>query len=254
MGGWRTRRLTGRPQYTIALRDDHACFLDQPEWQDIIRTKLPDSMIQEEWEDSYRCLPLTCLIPRLFHECRDIVRNKWSQTPDRINAFVAAVSLLRQSFLDMAEKYDWKPGRYSPLLAPRSAHDGWRVFCDKEDLRAANYGNFLSGLVVVNRMLFSVRPSAVHVEQDSRASALEIQYLHSFIKTEPRLNSMVMIHSERVALAIVLTSNHWSAERSSANGPAGDPKTPGGGNIIDVDKFNHFDAILCAKTIHAPLV
>jgi len=244
----------GRPQYTIALRDDHACFLEQPEWQDIIRTKLSDSMIEDEWEDSYRALPLTCLIPRLFHDCRDIVRNKSSQTPDRISAVVAAASHLRQSFLDLAERHGWKAGRYSPLLAPRSAHGGWRVFCDREDLRAANYGNFLSGLVIVNRVLYALRPSAAHVEQDSRASALEIQYLHSFIKTEPRLNKLLMIHSERVALAIVLTSNHWSAKRSEENGPAFDPMTPGGGNIVEVDKFNHFDAILCAKTVHAPLV
>ena len=211
-------------------------------------------MIEHEWEYSYRCLPLMCLIPRLFHDCRDIVRNKSSQTPERIDSLVAAASHLRQSFLDMAERYGWKPGLYSPLMAPRDAHSEWRVFCDKEDLKAVNYDNFLSGLAVVNRIIFALRPSAVHVEHESRASAMEIQYLHSFIKTEPRLNRMMMIHSERMALAIVLTSNHWTAARTGENGCAFDPKTPGGGNIIDMDTFDRFDAILCAKTVDAPLV
>ena len=195
-----------------------------------------------------------CLIPRLFHDCRAMVRNKSLQSADRIDGLVAAASHLRQSFLDMAERYGWKPGLYSPLLAPRSADDGLRLFCTKEDFRAVNYGNFLSGLVVVNRIIYALRPSAVHVEQESRASALEIQYLHSFIKTEPKLNSVLSIHSERVALAIVLTSNQWSADRTGHNGPAFDPKSAGGGNVIAVETFNRFDAILCAKMVDAPLV
>jgi len=212
-------------------------------------------MIAREWTESYRCLPLICMIPRLLSTCRDIVRNSDSQTSKNIEALVASASFLRQSFLDMAEKYDWEIGRYAPLLEARNSQDYWRVFCDAEDQKAENYANYLSGLAVIDRILFAVRPSAVHLEEEARTSALEIQYLHSFIKTlDPKLQDIYLIHSERMALSVVLTSKLWSSPRSDDNGGAFDPKLDGGGNIIEQWKFDKFDGILCARAIDAPLM
>ncbi len=184
-----------------------------------------------------------------------MVRNKASQTPDRIEGLVASASYLRKSFLNMAEKHGWKAGNYSPLLESRHSRDDWRMYCDAEDQRAENYANYLSGLAMVNRILVALRPSAASLEQETKASALEIQYLHSFIKTmEPKLQSMYLIHSERVALAVMLTSSRWSSERSKENGPAFDPTLVGGGHIIEQWKLDEFDDILCARAVDAPLV
>ena len=70
-------------QITIALRDDHPCFLEQPEWQDIILSPPSDTIITDEWVESYKVLPLMCLLPRLIHGCRSIVNDKVSQTAAR---------------------------------------------------------------------------------------------------------------------------------------------------------------------------
>ncbi|KAH8899333.1 hypothetical protein GQ53DRAFT_816488 [Thozetella sp. PMI_491] len=239
---------------TIALRDDHPCFMDHPEWQDVLASKPSDSMIKDEWVDSYRSLPLMCLVPRLLSSCRDIVRNRDSQTRENIESLVAAASLLRQAFLDMGAKFDWKPGRYMPILAPRTEDDFPRVFCDAEDQRTANYGNHLSSLVIVNRILLALRPSAIALEAESRTSALEIQYLHSYLKSQPDLRKIWLVHSERVALAILLTSNYWTSTRGAENGNAHDPRADGGGNLIEPWKFDVFDDTLCARKTDAALM
>ncbi len=242
-------------QFTIALRDDHPCFLEQPEWQDIIQSKPADSLIAAEWTDSYRCLPLLCALPRLLSACRDIVRHRPSQTADRIDALVASAGCLRRALLDMAERWRWQPARYSPLLESRGPRDEWRLFCDAEDQNAENYANFLSGLAVVDRLLFALRPSAESLERETRASALEIQYLHSFIKTlDPTLQSLYVIHSERMALAVVLTSSRWASPRTQDNGLAFDPNAAGGGHIIEEWKFDEFDPLLRRRALYAPLV
>jgi hypothetical protein len=241
-------------QITIALRDDHPCFLEQPEWQDIILTPPSDTIIADEWVDSYQVLPLMCILPRLLHACRDVVNDKVSQTSEKIESLVASASYYRKSLMELAEKHGWKPGLYSPLLGPRQPLGGWRTFCDREDMRAENFGNYLSALAVVNRILFAVRPSSEHLEAEARSSAMEIQYLHSFIKSEPSLQSAILIHSERVALAVLTTSNYWMASRNASNGTAFDPKIPGGGNIIESEKFGLFDDILTARAIDAPLM
>lgn len=247
--------LTQDLKFTISLRDDFPCFLERPEWQAIFATKPADSIIAEEWTDSWRCLPLMCLIPSLVSSCRYIVRNRASQTAKQIEALVTSASSLRTSFLDMAEKYDWKYGRYSPVLAPRNAmRDDWRLFNDAEDQRAANYGNYLSALVILNRILFALRPSAENLEEESRRSALEIQYLHAFLKTEPLLRKLYIVHAERVALSILLTSAHWTSGRTDENGAAYDPEAADGGHIIEQPKFDLFDDILCARRVSADLM
>ncbi|KAH8905941.1 hypothetical protein BR93DRAFT_969175 [Coniochaeta sp. PMI_546] len=241
--------------FTISLREDHSCFLERPEWQAILATKPADSIILEEWTDSWRCLPLMCLIPSLLSSCRDIVRKRASQTAEKIEALVTSTSSLRASFLDMAEKYGWKSGRYSPVLAPRNAaKDDWRLFNDAEDQRAANYGNYLSALVIINRILYALRPSAEKLEEESRLLSLEIQYLHTFLKTEPLLRKLYLVHSERVALSILLTSAHWASDRTQENGIAFDPKAVEGGHIIEQWKFDTFDDILCARSVSADLM
>jgi hypothetical protein len=217
-------------------------------------TKPADSMIVNEWTESYRCLPLMCLLPRLLRSCRDIVGNKHSQTAGKIESLAASATRFREAFLDMADKHGWRPGRYSPVLAPRDIHSHPRVFCDAADQAAANYGNYLSGLTIVNRIIFALRPSAKHLEVESQSSALEIQYLHSHLKTESVLQGVYLVHSERVALSVALTLSDWGQKRSQENGRAFDPDTPDGGNIVERWKFDKFDDILCARAVDAPLM
>lgn len=242
-------------QFTISLRDDFACFLEHPEWQAVFANKPTDSIIAEEWTDSWRCLPLMCLIPRVLSTCRDIVRNSTSQTAEKIDALATSASSLRQSFLDMGRKHGWEFSRYSPVLAPRDASkDNWRLFNDAEDQRAANYANYLSALLILNRILLAVRPSVRDLEEESRRSSLEIQYLHTFVKAEPLLRKLYLVHAERVALSVLLTSAHWTSPRTEENGTAFDPKVAEGGNVIEQWKFDSFDDILCARTVSADLM
>ncbi len=241
-------------QITIALRDDHACFLDQPEWQDVLASKPTDPMITHRWADSYRCLPLMCLVPRLVSSSRDIVRTGTSQTRGNIESLVAAASLMRELLLDMAKRYDWKPERYSPVFAPRDPKDCPRLFCDSEDQRGANYANYLSSLIMVNRILLALRPSAMALEVESRASAMEVQYLHSYLKAQHRLRKLYLVHSERVALSIITTSRYWTSARGEENGNAFDPIADRGGNIIERWKFDMYDDTLCARRTDAALM
>ncbi len=82
--------------------------------------------------------------------------------------------------LDLADMHGWQADRYAPILAPRRLGDSYRVFCDREDQRAANFANNLSGLAIVNRILISIRPSMQWLESKNQAHALDIQYMHSF--------------------------------------------------------------------------
>ncbi len=57
----------------MALRDDHPCFVEEPEWQRVIHSKPSDSILGDEWMDTWAVLPIMALIPRLMTECRAIV-------------------------------------------------------------------------------------------------------------------------------------------------------------------------------------
>jgi hypothetical protein len=186
--------------------------------------------------------------------CREIVRNSAHQTAERIEALVASAYLLRKAYLDIAEKYGWKHNLYSPLLAPRQAGQPHRVFCDAEDQRAENYCTYLHGLILVDRVILAVRPSSTALEEECQSAATEIQRLHSFIKLEPQLKNLYIIHSERISLAALITSTLFVAQRAPENGCAFDPRVEGGGNIIERWKYDMFDDIVCARTIDAPLM
>jgi hypothetical protein len=148
------------------------------------------------------------------------------------------------------------------VLAPRADGDSHRVFCDHEDMRAANFANYLSGLVVVQRVLMAVRPSMRRwLEPRNRTAALEINYLHSFLKSQEQLRTVFIVHSERVAQAILLTSGYWISSSSGLGsssakvaGSAYDPDAPGGGRLIEEWKWTMFDEILCARKVDAPLM
>jgi hypothetical protein len=232
----------------VALRDDIPCFLDKPEWQEILLNKPADSMISEEWTHSWQCLPLLCFVPRLLTICREIVRNKQKQTEEAIESLVVSASLLRNSFLDMAAKHGWKSGVSWPILAPRNPDEPARAFCDVDDQKTENFANYLSALAVIDRILFALRPSAVHLEQESVTACLEIQYIHSYLKEDAWLSKFWLVHAERMALSVLMTSAQWESERTIDNGPAFDPKIPGGGFIVDREAFDMFDDILSART------
>jgi hypothetical protein len=241
------------------LRGNHPCFLEEPQWQDVIFSKPSDSILESEWVDSWQVLPMMCLIPRLVTDCREIIQNQSSKVSEeifeeRISSLFTAADDLRHSLMNLAERYGWQAERYSPVLAPRSPGDSFRVFCDHEDQRTANFGNYLSAVMLINRILIAIRPSMQWLEQKNRTYALEIQYLHSFLKSHEQLREYFLIHSERVALAILLTSGYWSGVRGLENASAHDPNTSDGGKLIDPWKWNLFDDILTAKSIDAPLM
>lgn len=203
---------------------------------------------------------MMCLVPRLMTECRSILRNHSSgkatesEAVEKIKRLAEAADDLRQSLLNMADRHGWQAGRYFPVLAPREPREHYRVFFDHEDQRAANFTNYLSALAIVNRILIAVRPSMHWLEQKNRRCALEIQYIHSFIKSQDRLREIYLVHSERVALAILLTSGYWSGSRDPEGGSAFDPSFSDGGKLIDEWKWDAFDDILCARKIDAPLM
>lgn len=260
-------------QFCVALRDNHGCFLDQPAWQPVIETVPADSILPAEWTETYRCLPLLAHIPRLMMRARSIVHNSTQQTPAQIAALVVAAAELKTRFVDMMEPAA-EPGtsaetaprtaRYSPVLAPRRPGEQFRYLCDREDMRTAHHVNYLSAIIMLNRILLALRPSATTttraaigqqpIEAETRAAALEIQYLHSFVKAEPRLRGIWLVHPERVAMAAILTSTYWDSPRTDENGCAFDPDSPDGGRIIEAWKFDEFDDIMCARRVEAPLM
>jgi hypothetical protein len=248
------------PQFTIALRNDHPCFLEDPVWQHIIFSKPADSILENEWTDTWEAVAMMCLVPRLMTDCRSIIRSHSSgkatesEAKTKIERLATAAEDLRHSLLNMADRYGWQAGRYSPVLAPRKPGDTYRVFFDRDDQRAANFTNYLSALAMVNRILVAVRPSMHWLEQKNRWCALQIQYVHSFIKSHDRLREIYLVHSERVALAILLTSGYWTGTRDQEGGSAFDPQFSDGGRLIEEWKWDAFDDILCARKIDAPLM
>lgn len=192
-------------------------------------------------------------------ECRAIVRGQASKVAEdvfreRIEKLASAATEIRHSLLIMAERCGWDSGRYDSILAPRNVGEHYRVFCDREDQRAANYANYLSGMLMVNRILLAVRPSMQWLEQKNRKKALEIQYIHAFVKSDNQLRNVYLVHSERVALAVLLTSGYWKEPRGTENARAYDSQSLDGGRIIDQWKFDAFDDVLCARKIDAPLM
>lgn len=214
-------------------------------------------------------LPLLAFVPRLMTRCRAIVRDPAKQTAANIEGLVAAIVSLRERFMFLGRRQGWIEGvgsqdrpssssssAYSPVLAPRRPGDAFRYFSDREDMRVADYVNYLCAMAILNRALLAVRPSAQLLEHESRAWALEVGYLHSFIKSEPQLRDVWLVHAERVAQAVTLTSSYWSTAREQTydNGSAFDPNIAGGGLVIERWKFDAYDDIMCAREVDAPLM
>lgn len=253
----------------MALRDNHECFLEQPAWQSVLATVPADSILPSEWTETYRCLPLLSHIPRLMSRARALIHDRSQQTPTRIGNLVAAVTALKARFVAMeAEAVGTSSAtaatRYSPVLAPRQPGEPFRYLCDREDMAAAHRANHLCAVVILNRILLALRPSATTatagvvrpLEAETREAALEIQYLHSFVKSEPRLRGVWVVHAERVAVAAVLTSSYWDSPRGDDNGCAFDSGSPDGdgGRIVEAWKFDAFDDVMCARRGDAPLM
>jgi hypothetical protein len=236
---------------TIALRDGHACFLEEAEWQEVLMTPRENSALFAEWSDTWQVLPLMCFIPGLLNQCREVLRNS---SPGSIKRVADSTQALREKFLQLAKENDWESSKYLPVLAPRNVGDDLRLFCDHDDQRAANYGNFLSGLAVINRIILALRPSMWELEFETCTRAIEIQHLHSFIKSTSWLRKIYLVHSERVALAILSTTDLWTGPRDNQGPPAYDAGVVDGGRLIESWKFDVFDDILRARKGDAALM
>jgi hypothetical protein len=147
-----------------------------------------------------------------------------SEFAERIEKLAKAADDLRHTFLNLADRYGWEAGRFLPVLAPRKPGESHRVFHDREDARSAHFSNYLSSILIVNRILIAMRPSMEWLEAKNRSCALEIQYIHSFLRSHPQLRQVYLVHSERVALSVLLTSGYWTGGRDPENASAHDPR------------------------------
>lgn len=239
-------QLLTEAQYAEALFTNHACFLAEPGWQEVLAEPifLPSGLPSPTW-NIHGVLPHLCKVPELLADCRIIIFDQSEQTCARIQGLLRKTEQLRSLFVDLARTRQWDIADLSNVMSDNIEGKARRYFFSHEDLITENFCNHRQGMIVLNRIIYALDSSARLYEEETMAFAREVVKLHSAIEIHPERGPLHRILSVRVSHAALVSAEAWAgrgkpASRSAQMG------------VISRTAFGHFDDFLCGRKVGAP--
>ena len=169
-------------QYAEALFTNRLCFLSEPVWQKVFVEPIlsPSGLPSCSW-DVHGILPDLCRLQKLPADCRAIIFHESYQTSDRIKRLLRKAEHVRSLFINHAIARQWDISKLSKVMSSKPK----RYFFSHEDLVTENFCNHRQGMIILNRIVYTLDPSATAHEEDTKAFARETIDLHSAIEYHP---------------------------------------------------------------------
>lgn len=222
-----------------ALLNNHACFLEQDEWQDLLVDAHVDAVTtMPHFEPTQKFVSVWCQIPGLLADTRAIVIASAS------GAVIDSGTVLSRTLMLYNQLKTLKP-LMPDCLEDRITNDGmWYVFNEHEQ-HVGNFCNFQVALAIICRIIVSLQGSSLRYELEAYKVAETVVYMHEAVLEYDDSQSTLTDDCEAGPAARIMQLRHAFAvidthEKFLQHCLAADGEFHGARNIINHSDFLTF--------------
>jgi hypothetical protein len=188
------------PQMTECLLNGERCFLEQPAWQEVMKSVIQEegSPISDRSEIVLSLLMLKCRIPGFSYEVTKLICVDPSPDVNDIEDLASRLRRHRSNFLNWHSRYQSIISRF-PDMSPGSPD---------YDSHCKVFANYLSCVMITSRLLEAVC-AAERPELEGMTQSLISQMFDLELEVHNSPTSLFMAQTLGVAQATKMTADDW---------------------------------------------